>query len=67
MGLVMVVEGCCEGEAGGTVGVAGTFGFRGGGGMMPFGGPYCIIGLRVELVVGVGLGSLTAYMVASRT
>lgn len=35
--------------------------------MTPFGGPYCRIGRKVELVVGTGLGSLTAYMVASRT
>lgn len=37
----------------------------GGGGIAPLGGPYCIIGLTVELAGGAGLGSLTAYMVAS--
>lgn len=35
--------------------------------MIPFGGPYWIMGRKVELVVGAGLGSLTVYMVASRT
>lgn len=37
----------------------------GGGGMAPLGGPYCMMGLTVEAVGGAGLGSLTAYMVAS--
>jgi hypothetical protein len=41
-----------------------TVGF-GGGGIAPLGGPYCMMGLKVELLVGVGLGSLTAYIVAS--
>lgn len=41
----------------------------GGGGITPFGGPYCIIG-RVVLGVGAGaggLGSFTANMVTSKT
>ena len=39
----------------------------GGGGITPFGGPYCIIGRNVEFVVGAagGFGSLMANMVAS--
>lgn len=58
------------GERDGTVaGVAAgaAVGF-GGGGIAPLGGPYCIMGLKVELLVVVtALGSFTAYMVASIT
>lgn len=35
--------------------------------MTPFGGPYCMIGRKAELVVGACFGSLTAYIVTSRT
>lgn len=46
-------------------GVAGL----GGGGITPFGGPYCIMGRNVEFVVGAagGFGSLMANMTASMT
>lgn len=35
--------------------------------MTPFGGPNCKMGRKLELVVGTGFGSLTAYIVASKT
>lgn len=38
----------------------------GGGGMTPFGGPYCMTG-RSVFGGGGGFGSLTAYIVASKT
>lgn len=42
----------------------------GGGGMEPFGGPYCMMGRKMAWVVGAGggggFGSLTAYSVASK-
>jgi hypothetical protein len=39
----------------------------GGGGIIPFGGPYCMMGRKVEGGGGGGFGSLTANMAASKT
>lgn len=63
-GVVGGTIGACAG-ADAVIGVSGFASGVGGGGMAPLGGPYCSMGRKTGCGAGL-LGSLTAYMVASK-